>query len=47
MNKTTSDLSVEFDLEADLPLLPAELKLLQDMLPELLKEMLWLQTDKE
>ena len=47
MNKTTSDLSVEFDLEADLPLLPAELKLLQDMLPELLKEMLWLQNAKE
>lgn len=47
MNKTISDIDVEFDLDADLPLLPAELKLLQDVLPELLKDLLWLQDDKE
>lgn len=38
---------VEFDLTADLPLLPAELTLVQELLPELLKDMLWLQDDKE
>ena len=47
MNKTQSPLIVEYDQEADLPLLPAELKLVQDLLPELLKDMLWLQDDKE
>lgn len=46
MNKTESDLVVVCDLDADLPLLPNELKLVQDLLPELLKEMLWGQ-DKE
>lgn len=47
MNKTKSELVVECDLEADLPLLPAELKLVQELLPELVKDMLWLQDDKE
>ena len=40
-------LIVECDLAADLPLLPAELKLLQELLPELVKDVLWLQDDKE
>jgi hypothetical protein len=35
------------DLETDLPLLPDELKLVQELLPELVKDMLWLQDDKE
>ncbi len=47
MNKTKSDLTVEFDLVAELPLLPAELKMVQELLPELVKEMLWLQTEEE
>jgi len=47
LNKTEPDLVVVCDLDADLPLLPDELKLVQDLLPELLKEMLWLQADKE
>ena len=47
MNNNKSDLTVEFDLSADLPLLPIELKLLQELLPELIKDVLWLQGDKE
>lgn len=51
MNKTQSEplvgLIVECDLAADLPLLAAELKLLQELLPELVKDVLWLQDDKE
>ena len=47
MNKTENQLVVECNLSADLPLLPAELKLVQELLPELLKDMLWLQDDKE
>lgn len=47
MNKTESQLVIECDLTADLPLLPTELKLVQELLPELLKDMLWLQDDKE
>ena len=47
MKTTESPLDVECDLAYDLPLLPEELRLVQDMLPELLKEMAWQQTDKE
>ncbi|MEO9230733.1 MAG: hypothetical protein ABI216_17565 [Devosia sp.] len=51
MNKPQSEpvdsFIVEFDLLADLPLQPAELKLVQELLPELVKEMLWLQNDEE
>lgn len=47
MNKTESPLEIVFDLDADLPLLTAEIKLVQELLPELLKDMLWLQDDKE
>lgn len=47
MKNTDSDLTVECELASDLPLLPDELKLVQDLLPELLKEMAWQQTDKE
>ena len=47
MNNNKSDLTVDFDLSMDLPLLPAELKLLQELLPELVKDVLWLQVDKE
>lgn len=47
MKNTDSDLSVECELASDLPLLPDELKLIQDLLPELLKEMAWQQTEKE
>ena len=46
MNKTQSDLIVEFDLPADLPLLPNELKLVQELLPELVKDLLWLQNEE-
>lgn len=46
MNKTES-LLVVYDQDADLPLLPAELKLIQELLPELVKDMLWLEDDKE
>lgn len=47
MNKDENQLVVECNLESDLPLLPAELKLVQELLPELIKEMFWLQEDKE
>lgn len=47
MNPSENQLTVVCDLDANLPLLPDELKLLQDLLPELLKDMLWLQDDKE
>ena len=47
MKNTESDFTVECQLASDLPLLPDELKLVQDMLPDLLKEMAWQQTDKE
>ena len=47
MKNTDSDLTVECQLANDLPLLPEELKLVQDLLPELLKEMAWQQTSKE
>ena len=46
MNKTESLLIVECDLEADLPLLSDELKLVQDLLPELVKDMLWLKSEE-
>lgn len=41
MKTTESPLDLECDLADDLPVLPEELKLVQDMLPELLKEMAW------
>lgn len=47
MKTTESPLDIECDFADDLPLLPEELKLVQDMLPELLKEMAWQQTNKE
>jgi len=47
LKKTEDQLVVECNLESDLPLLPDELKLVQELLPELLKDMLWLQEDKE
>lgn len=47
MNKTENPMVVECDLETELPLLSAELKLVQDLLPELLKDMRWLLEDKE
>ena len=46
MNNNNSDLTVEFDLSADLPLLPNELKLVQELLPELVKDVLWLQNEE-
>lgn len=47
MEQTETDLKVVCELNADLPLLADELKLMQDLLPELLKDMRWLQDDKE
>jgi hypothetical protein len=47
LKTTDSPLELECDLADDLPLLPEELKLVQDLLPELLKEMAWQQNDKE
>ena len=38
---------VECDFEDDLPLQAGELTLIQDILPELIKEMLWLQSEKD
>jgi hypothetical protein len=46
LKTTDSPLELDCDLADDLPLLPEELKLVQDLLPELLKEMAW-QTPKE
>ena len=47
MNNTENQLVVECNLPADLPLLPDELKLVKELLPELLKDMLWLQDETE
>lgn len=47
MKKLQSELIVDCDLQANLPLLPSELKLVQELLPELVKDVLWLQDDKE
>jgi hypothetical protein len=47
LNQTETDMVVVFDLDADLPLQADELKLMQDLLPELLQDMRWLQDDKE
>jgi hypothetical protein len=47
LNKAESLLLIECDLPADLPLQSAELKLVLELLPELLKDMLWLQDEKE
>ena len=38
---------VECDFEDNLPLQAGELTLIRDILPELIKEMLWLQTEKD
>lgn len=47
MDQTEIDLKIVFELDADLPLQADELKLMQDLLPELLQDMRWLQDDKE
>lgn len=51
MKNTQSRQAVELEIvvqiEADLPLLPDELKLLQSLLPELIKESLWQLEDTE
>jgi hypothetical protein len=47
LKKDLSDLRVECDLQTDLPLQAAELKLIQALLPELLKDILWLQEVEE
>ena len=47
MKKDLSDLRVECDLDSALPLQAAELKLLEALLPELLKDLLWLNDDEE
>jgi len=41
------ELEIVVKFEADLPLLPDELKLLQSLLPELIKESLWQLEDTE
>ena len=38
---------IECDFEDNLPLEAGELRLIRDILPELLKQMLWLQTEKD
>lgn len=38
---------VECDFEENLPLGAGELALIRDILPELIKEMLWLQPEKD
>ena len=38
---------VECDFEDGLPLQAGELTLIRDILPELIKDMLWLQTEKD
>ena len=47
MNKTQSPLIVEYEQVADLTLLPSELKMVFEILPELIKDMLWLLDDSE
>lgn len=46
MNEDDDPIRVTIDL-GDVPVTPAEMKLLADLLPELLKDMLWLQSDEE
>ena len=38
---------IECDFEENLPLQAGELTLIRDILPELIKEMLWLQSEKD
>ena len=47
MNKPDLEIPVTIELDDSVPVTPAEMKLLADLLPELLKTMLWLQDDKE
>jgi hypothetical protein len=43
---TDSEIRIECDLAADLPIAPDELKLLQELLPDLVKEMVWAQPEE-
>lgn len=47
MKDNDSDIRVECDLPADLPVASDEVKLLQDLLPDLLKAMVWAQSNEE
>jgi hypothetical protein len=47
LKKQEDPIVVVCELEADSPLSQAELKLVQDLLPDLLKDMRWLLQDKE
>ncbi len=40
-------LVIDFDLDADLAVTASEMQLLADLLPELIKDLLWLQHDIE
>jgi hypothetical protein len=47
LKRLETELDVQCDLAADLPLLPEELKLLQDLLPDVLQAMAWQITVEE
>lgn len=47
MNKANEDIRAEIELEAELPVLPPEIKLLADFLPDLIKDILLMQADSE
>jgi hypothetical protein len=47
VNELEPDLRVESDLEADRPVTPDEMKLIGDLLPQLVKDLLALQEEDE
>lgn len=47
MNDAHEDIQVAVELDATLPVLPPEIKLLADLLPELIKDILSMQADTE
>jgi hypothetical protein len=46
VNDTSSEIRIECDLPAELPIAQDEVKLLQELLPDLVKEMVWAQPEE-
>lgn len=46
MNEANEDIRTELELDGDLPVLPAEIQLLADLLPDLIKDLLAMQDDE-
>lgn len=46
MNKPSLQVEVKLDIKDDEPVTAPEMKLLSDLLPELLKDLIWLKDDQ-